>query len=279
MYPTLIEWGWFKIHSYGFMLMVAFAVGVLFSLKRAERYGIEREHIMDVALYILIAAIVGARLMFVLLDLLNGSTAYLREPLLIFKTWRGGLSFHGGFLGGLIAGVIYCRRHGISPLVLGDVAAPGVALGYAIARIGCLLHGCCYGTPTDLPWALRFPLEGHRDQLTPPSHPTQIYSSVGGLIVCGLLLWLERWRDFPGYLFYLFIILYSVERFIVECFRKGATARVLVAGLTEAQAASLAILLVTGILFLRGRGAKKVPTATSKSPPPRQKNRRRRRKT
>jgi phosphatidylglycerol:prolipoprotein diacylglycerol transferase len=137
---------------------------------------------------------------------------------------------------------------------MGDVVAPGVALGYAIGRVGCFLNGCCYGGPTDLPWACRFhdpPITG---PLTPPSHPTQIYASIINLGVFYLLLRIFRRQRVTGQVLWSYIVFYAVYRFGIEFLRAGVTAQVAAAGLTQAQWASIGMLLAGGaVLFWLSR--------------------------
>jgi len=273
------KWGALPVHAYGLMLMLAFLVGLLVARKRAPAYGVDPEGLIDLTLYILVAAIIGSRLLYVILDLAKGSADYAQDPWLIFKTWKGGLSFHGGLLGGVIAGVLFARRHQIPPWRLADVLAPGLGLAYAVARVGCLLNGCCYGRPTDLPWAIVF-VDPYTHEHSPPSHPTQIYSMIGGLTIFGLLLLLGRVQLrrglFEGLLACSFLILYSIERAIVEIWRAGVSAvwvplvqigdRPL--GLTQAQLASLLIALVAlGVLIFLGRRSSHAPALERRAPP------------
>jgi len=182
MHSILFRIGPFPIYSYGFMLMLAFLAATAVAARLGRQRGIQPESIFDLTAFILVSAIIGARALYVAL----GWSYFQEHPDRIWRLWEGGLSFHGGLVGGLLAGIVYCRRRGLSFLRMGDVVAPGVALGYSIGRIGCFLNGCCYGGPTNLPWACRFhdpPITG---PLTPPSHPTQIYASIVNLGVQAL---------------------------------------------------------------------------------------------
>jgi phosphatidylglycerol:prolipoprotein diacylglycerol transferase len=246
MRSTLFHLGPIPVHAYGFMLMLGFAAGLALALRQAPRYRFDPEKLIDLTLFALVASIVGARLVYVLLDLPRNAGDYVKDPWLLFKTWKGGLAFHGGLGGGILAMLFFCRRQEIPWRRLADALAPSVALGYAITRIGCFLNGCCHGRPTDLPWAVSF-LDPLTHQRTPPSHPTQIYSLLALLAACGLLLWLRDRRPFEGFLAVGFLALYSMERFLVEFLRadlptQTVSARVTFTGLTQAQIASLIIL-------------------------------------
>ena len=138
---------------------------------------------------------------------------------------------------------------------MADMAAPGLALGYGIARFGCLLNGCCYGSPTDLPWAMRFPLWPDSAIMTDPSHPTQVYSALGSFLVLAVLLLVRNRLKVRGQLFLLYLMLSAPVRGVVEIFREGYTARALVGSITEAQVASAAIFAAALVGFvLLGRG-------------------------
>jgi len=172
--------------------------------------------------------------------------------------WRqGGLSFHGGLLGGVLAGLLLAHRRRVSVWALGDMAAPGLALGYGIGRFGCFLNGCCYGGPTSLPWGVHFPLfpDFPIYIATDPSHPTQIYSALGSFVILSVLLWARRRLPVRGQLFLLYLALYSVMRAGIEVLRKGYTAWPLFDGVTQAQVASAVIFFgaAAGLFWLLRR--------------------------
>jgi phosphatidylglycerol:prolipoprotein diacylglycerol transferase len=245
MHSILLKVGPFTIYSYGFMLMLAFLAGTLVATRLARRSGIPSETILDLTAYILLAAIVGSRLFYVALQ-----WGYFRDHLAeIPKIWTGGLTFHGGLLGGILVGAWFCWRRRQPFLLLADILTPSVALGYALGRIGCFLNGCCYGAPTSLPWACQFhdpPVSG---PLTPPSHPTQIYASLINLGIFAILWQIARRKRSDGQVFFSYLVLYSIYRFGIEFLRKGYTADVLGAGLTQAQVVSL-LIAALGIALL-----------------------------
>jgi phosphatidylglycerol:prolipoprotein diacylglycerol transferase len=213
MKPILLQINGFAIHSYGLMLAVAFIVGIIGARKTLRDQGGNPDSIVDLGIWILIGAIIGARLAYVVTEY----RYFLMNPLEIIKINSGGLAFHGGLIGGFLAGIWYTGSHQLETWKIADIVTPYVALGYAIVRVGCLLNGCCYGLPTSVPWALRCAANDATLR-----HPTQIYSMLGSLTLFFILRALRQHRQFPGFLFFLYIVLYSVLRFGVEYFREGA---------------------------------------------------------
>jgi phosphatidylglycerol:prolipoprotein diacylglycerol transferase len=230
------------------MLMLGFVAGILLSRREARRLGLSPDLPLDLGIWVLVAAVASARGLFVALNWAD----FAPRPLEVLYVWReGGLSFHGGLLGGVLAALVFARTRRMSFWTIADVVTPGLALGYGIARFGCFLNGCCYGAPTDLPWGVRFPTATLPME---PRHPTQIYSAIGSFAILGVLLAVRRRLVVPGQLFLVYLMLYSPMRAAVEILRKGYTATVLFDGVTEAQVASAIIFVAAAIGFaLRGR--------------------------
>ncbi len=213
MRPVLFSIFGLPIYSYGFLLAVAFLVAIIGLGKSGKRYAITYENIIDLATWALIGAIIGARLAYVMTEY----RYFLNSPWWeIFRVSSGGLAFHGGLIGGFLAGYGYTRYKKISTWKLADLVAPFIALGYSIVRIGCFLNGCCYGKITNVAWALR--CEANDTALR---HPTQLYSMLGSFILFLILRRLRNHKQFDGFLFLLYIGLYSMMRFIVEIFRES----------------------------------------------------------
>jgi phosphatidylglycerol---prolipoprotein diacylglyceryl transferase len=247
MYPTLFHIGSIPVRSYGTMVIVGFLLALWRTMKVCERRmktepegsprRVPPENIFDLGLLCLLFGLLGARLLFVLLDW----KAFVKNPLSLFQLWEGGLSLHGSLIGGILVLAVYSRRKRFSLAVLGDLAAPAFFLAYAFGRVGCFLNGCCYGAACSLPWAVQFPDENHPGQLTPPSHPIQLYATVISLLIFAFLV---RWESRPyrdGELFWGGIGLYGIYRGAVEFLRVGATSTVLIPGtpLTETHLISL----------------------------------------
>ena len=233
-----------EIKAYGTMLIVAFAAGAWFVSRYGDRRVLLPAEVVDMAVWALIGAILGSRIIFVALDW----PTYAARPQHILNVWEGGLSFHGGLLGAMLAGLLFAHLRHKSFLRMADLCAPGIALGYAFARIGCFLNGCCHGHPSNLPWAMVFP---HGEINDRPVHPTQLYALVASLAIMWCLIRLRPVLRFKGEVFAAYLFLYSIARFLLEFTRAGATGKYLEgsAGLTVGQFASIWIALL-GLLYV-----------------------------
>ncbi len=215
MYPILFRIGPLTIHTYGLMLAIAFLTGISLAVRQAKVEGEDPQKIFDLCFYLVLAAILGARLLFVAVNY----RFYLDNPLQIIKLWKGGLVFYGGLIGALVTGAWYMKRHQLPLWKITDILAPSIALGQAIGRLGCFAAGCCYGKQTDVAWAVTFT---DLYSLAPTGitrHPTQLYSSGVALIIFIILLLIYRFRKFSGQVFWSYVVLYSVGRFILEFWR------------------------------------------------------------
>jgi phosphatidylglycerol:prolipoprotein diacylglycerol transferase len=215
MHPILVHFGSFTLYTYGFFLAMGFLAAIWFSKRNARFYDLKPDDISDLFFVILISGIVGARLLYVIINFDD----FKASPLDIFKLWNGGLVFFGGFMGAVAASIVTLRIKKLPFFKTADTIAPGVALGHGIGRLGCFFAGCCYGRQCDLPIAVQF---SHPDSLAPlhvPLHPTQIYMVAANLILFFILIFIQRRKRFHGMIFLSYIILYSVFRFIIEFFR------------------------------------------------------------
>lgn len=243
MYPILFKIGPLALRSWGFMLLIGFVLGYWLAVKRAEKYNIPKAVLLDLALYLLLAGIIGGRLVYVLLNI----NFYAHNPLQIIAIWNGGLSFYGSLGAGVLTTIVFCRRRGISFFRIADLLTPSLALGYAFGRIGCFLNGCCYGVPTNLPWGVRFPGVFFGE----PVHPVQLYASASNFLFMFVLLWFDKRKKAEGHTFALYMMLYSFYRGLAEILRKGATAQTLFDGITQGQVASVVLFFIGVYLWLR----------------------------
>lgn len=220
MYPILFNVGDWPVYSYGVLLAAAYLIGLQLAVVRARRAGIDPAKVMDLGIYLIIAALVGAKLMLIAVDF----DYFRQQPRELLSLVRAGGVFYGGLIGAVAVGFFLVRRYKLNIWSTGDLMAPGIALGHVVGRFGCLLAGCCYGRPTDVGWAITFtnPVANSNvgTPLNIPLHPTQMYDAGAELLILGVLLLTERkGKPFAGRTFWLYIGLYAISRFIIEYFR------------------------------------------------------------
>ncbi len=244
MYPIVFHIGSFAVHSYGVMMALAFLAGLWTATLRARREKISGERVADVTLWLMVGAILGARIVYV--------TTYWKQEFAdqpfseIFMIQHGGLVYYGGLIGATIAGMIYIHWKKMPLWKTADVFAPSIALGSVFGRIGCLLNGCCYGRACSLPWAISFPADNPLHPPTTPVHPTEIYDALLNLVLYVFLAWLFRRKKFDGQIFATYLIIYAVFRSIVEYFRGDYPPDHVhfTFGLTSAQLVSVPIFII-----------------------------------
>ncbi|MES1204587.1 MAG: prolipoprotein diacylglyceryl transferase [Pseudomonadota bacterium] len=267
MRPTLLtlRFGQHELglHAYGVLVAVGFAVGIWLFWREGRRQGLDGGRLLDLSFWSIVVGLVGSRVAFVALNLrefgdacfglgadaggrLSGCTAVLRF-------WEGGLVFYGGIIATGLVVLLFCRREGWSFWRLGDLAAPTLAIGHVLGRIGCFLAGCCFGKTCPAPFGVSFPMPSVAyqelqavgvvsagDARTPTLHATQLYEAAGELAIFGLLLLLRRkWRagaggddragghqdQRGGLLLLTYAACYATLRFLIEMFRGDASRR------------------------------------------------------
>ena len=220
MHPILFDFGPYKVPAYGAALAIAFIASSWLGIRRGEQLGLSTRALADLGLVIFAASLVGSRLLFALQqrEILSAPLARWPELLNPIPATIGpgtpGLSMTGGVLLALAASLLVLWLRGLPVLRYADVAAPSVALGESITRIGCFLNGCCAGTPCSLPWCVRFPLGNE------PVHPTQLYASLAALLLFVGLLALARRRPTPGTVTAVWLLGASAGRALVDVFRE-----------------------------------------------------------
>jgi phosphatidylglycerol:prolipoprotein diacylglycerol transferase len=220
MHPILFEIGGFPVYTYGLLLAAAYLLGLQFALIRARSRGLDANRVMDLGIWIIVSALVGAKLLLLIIDF----DKFSGNPEELLNLARSGGVFYGGLIAAVAVALWYLRRHRMPIWTVTDVFAPGIALGHVIGRLGCLFAGCCFGRPTDVPWAITFHNEfAARNVGTPlgiPLHPTQLYEAGAELLILLFLLATERrGRPFPGRTFWSYMLLYGISRFIIEFYR------------------------------------------------------------
>jgi phosphatidylglycerol:prolipoprotein diacylglycerol transferase len=263
MFPTVLKIGNLHIYSYGVMLFISFVCGIAIVEHRAKRFGVDSKKVTDLALWVLLAVVLGSRLFYVAFHWSEFSSDLIG----IIAFWRGGLAglmFYGGFLGGIIAGFLFVYLNKLPVRKLMDAIAPAVMLGEGFTRIGCFLNGCCFGAPTCSPFGLVFPPNSPAGAtfLGQPIYPTQLYSSAAGFVLFLFALWIEKRRLKPGVLAAILLIIYSLFRFGIDFVRYYENSanlwgnQIVALGLT-----ALGVVLL--ILFLRWPGKGTSTSASS----------------
>ncbi len=219
MYPELFKVGPFTVYTYGVLLAASYLLGLRLAMSRAKQWGLDPNRVLDLGIYIIIAALVGAKLLLLIVDF-----DQFKDPAELLNLARLGGVFYGGLILAVAVAFWYIARHRMPFWTTCDVFAPGIALGHVTGRLGCLAAGCCYGKPTDLPWGIVFTnplaLANVGTPLGIPLHPTQIYEAGASLLILVVLLVSEkRGPRFAGRTFWSYMFLYAVMRYIIEIYR------------------------------------------------------------
>src|SRR4051812_29218708 len=220
MHPILLDLGPATIYTYGVLLAAAYLLGLKLAMARAHARGLDSARVLDLGIYIIISALLGAKLLLVVTDF----RTFVNDPSELITLARSGGVFYGGLILAVSVALWYIRKIGLPLWTTCDVFAPGIALGHVVGRVGCLFAGCCFGKPTTRPWGITFtdPFAAANvgTPLGVPLHPTQLYEAGAELVILLVLLWTERkGRPFAGRTFWLYMLLYAVSRFIIEFFR------------------------------------------------------------
>jgi len=223
MYPELFNIGPFAIRSYGVMLAISFFFGVYYVSRIAKRENKDFGIYLTLAYIMVFAGIIGARISYVLFHLEEFSGHWTRSfnPFGSDQIGIAGLNLYGGVILAVVCSYIYLKIKKISVLETFDVFAPTIGLGLAITRIGCFFNGCCFGTPTDLPWGIEFPEYSIPWYIFGAQHihPSQIYSSLYGLGLFLFLHWRLKKRLFFGQVVALMFMIEAVFRYAIEYVR------------------------------------------------------------
>jgi phosphatidylglycerol:prolipoprotein diacylglycerol transferase len=259
VYPELFSIGPITVYSYGVLLAASYLLGLWLAMRRAKQWGLDPSRVLDLGIYIIIAALIGAKLLLLVVDF----DQFSRSTADLLSLARSGGVFYGGLILAVAVAFWYVIKHRLPLWTTCDVFAPGIALGHVTGRLGCLAAGCCYGRPTDLPWGLTFtnPLAAANvgTPLGIPLHPTQVYEAGAELLILILLLATERrGRYFPGRTFWAYMFLYAVSRFVIEIYRGDPRGEVLGMSTSQFISVILAPLSLAMLVWLR-RGSPETP--------------------
>jgi phosphatidylglycerol:prolipoprotein diacylglycerol transferase len=245
MYPKILDVGPVTIHTYGLLLAAAFIVGIWIASRNAKKEGINPDSIWNLGLIVIFSALLGSKLLLLLSDFHHYSENF--REIFSLSTLRSSGIYYGSLLLALGSAAWFIFKKRLPAWTLADAAAPGIAAGEAIAKLGCLSAGCCYGKPTTLPWGIKFTSQYAYDNvdvpLNIPLHPTQIYESLGALCLFLFLMWRLSRKHIAGQVIVEYLALYSLLRFVVEFFRGDERGFVLYGLLSTSQLVALLILL------------------------------------
>lgn len=264
MYPEIFHISF--LHTYGVLVALAFLAGLAITTRLGKSAGLNAEAVTNLAVYCALAAIVGAKLMMFLVDF----RYYSDHPDEVFSlsTLQAGGVFYGGLLAALGLAAWYMRRSRLPVLRTADVFAPGIALGHGIGRLGCFSAGCCWGVECHLPWAVTFtnPVANQLVgvPLRVPLHPTQLYESFAEFAIFGLLFWRFRKPHLPGTIISLYLVLYSMARFVVEFFRFHEQGNLWGGPLDASQWISIALCLSGALYLITNRQPPALETAATR---------------
>jgi phosphatidylglycerol:prolipoprotein diacylglycerol transferase len=255
MYPVLFEiglgrFGSFTVGTYGLFYALGFLAALRLGVACAKREGIETGRIVDLGIVALVAGFLGAKVLLYVVDF----RYYLEHPFEMVRSLRSAGVFYGGFLGATLASVWYIRRHDLPLGRVTDLAAPSMAIGQAIGRIGCFAAGCCYGRACDLPWAVTF-TDPDAFRLTGAPlgvavHPTQIYHALADLLILALTVVALRRRTRPGQVFWIYVLSYATLRYVVEFYRGDAARGLFLDGRFSTSQILSAVAAVTAAIAL-----------------------------
>jgi phosphatidylglycerol:prolipoprotein diacylglycerol transferase len=221
VFPRLFEIGGFGLPTYGALVALGVLVGLWISVRNSRKQGINPENAWDFGIAVVLAGIVGSKVLYILVDW----HTYAEHPREIFSlaTLQAGGVFSGGLIASFAVAAWFLRKHHMPALATCDAFSPGLAMGHAIGRLGCFAAGCCWGKPTHHFWGVTFtnPLANQLvgTPLNEALEPTQLFESAVELSIFFVLTWLLRRRKFDGQVFGGYLFLYGIARFFLEFLR------------------------------------------------------------
>ena len=263
MHPILFEIPQFEIgpwligplpvRMYGLMIGIGFILGMYLASKQAKKERVNPDRILDMGIYLFLAAIVGSRAAYVLINMQEFSW----NPLDVFAVWKGGLVFYGGLLAAVPTGIWYVKKNKLSVWKIADIVAPSIALGHGFGRLGCFFAGCCYGVKWSGQFCITFTDPYSLAPLGVPLFPTQLAEAGGEFLIFAALLLVRRYKKFNGQIFWLYPLLYAILRSVIETFRGDAARGLYFGGAVSTSQLISAIMFAVSLFMLWKLGRKK----------------------
>jgi phosphatidylglycerol:prolipoprotein diacylglycerol transferase len=269
VHPVLIDLGFLRIPTYGVLLYSGIVLAIFLASRRARLVGLSSTHVMDLAAWVVLCGLAGAKILLVITD-----PSYLTSLSGVWGLLRAGGVFYGGLVAALGAAVVLLRRFKLPFFPVADVLAPSVALGHFFGRLGCFSAGCCYGRSCGAPWGVVFthPLaaEISGTPLGVPLHPTQLYEAAFNLANYAFLAWLFRRRPPAGSVLGAYMMSYGVARFVIEFFRGDPDRGFVLGGALSTSQAIAAVMVPLGMGILvwaqKRQGTARRAQGTGKKP-------------
>ena len=262
MFPQLFHFGSFAVPTYGVLVATGVLVGLWISVRNSARQGIKPENAWDLGIAVVLAGILGSKILYILVDW----HTYAQHPGAIFSlaTVQAGGVFSGGLIAGFSIAAWFVRKHHMPALATCDAFAPGLALGHAIGRLGCFAAGCCYGKETSHWWGVTFTSPVAAANAGTPLgralEPTQLIESAAELLIFFLLTWMFSRKKFDGQILGTYFFVYGIARFLIEFLRDdpGRGGPYFSGLLSGTQLISIGLVLVGGLLWYLRPAAKVV---------------------
>jgi phosphatidylglycerol:prolipoprotein diacylglycerol transferase len=259
MHPILFHFGGIPIYTYGVLVATGVLTSLWYGRRQAPHAGVDPDKLWNMGIYFVLAALISAKVWLIL----SAWDYYMANPREIFSlaTFQSGGTFYGGVVGANIMIILYAHFQKMPYLPTLDVVGASLPIGHAIGRLGCFFAGCCYGRPTTMPWGVTFTNPAAEQLAGTPLgvhiHPTQLYEALLEFLNFLFLIWLGKRQTFRGQIFGAYIILYGIERGIIEFFR-GDPGRTMMFHDTVSlmQLVSVGLILLGSFLWWRGLNGK-----------------------
>jgi phosphatidylglycerol:prolipoprotein diacylglycerol transferase len=214
MSTLLLKISQLSIFVYGFFIALSLVIAIILAKRAAQRSGVDQEKILNLCFYLLLAAIFGARLIYVFLN----PEKFLADPLEILKIWKGGLVFCGGIMTALATGLIYAKKVNLPGWKTADILIPSIVIGHGLSKLGCFFAGCRLGKLYDLPWAVSLIQPESIISRGAPLQPAHLYAALNSLLIFSILLLLRRYKKFDGQLLWVCVLLYGIAGLLIGIF-------------------------------------------------------------
>lgn len=254
MPPFLVKINYFSLFIFGLFLAVSFVVAIIMVKDESRRTGCDPDRMQDLCFWLLVAAIIGSRLLYVVAN----PTEFVADPLEVLRIWNGGIAYYGGIIAAVIIGIVFINKMRMPLGRTFDTLTPAITIGHFFGWLGCFFSGSCWGYPSDLPWLVKIASPDAVASPTASLHPTSLYLATSHLVIFCILLFFKERRRFSGQMFWLYAMLYGISRFLIEALlgNKGEPAAVVDLSVRPVTSLSVAITALAMLIYLN-RNAKR----------------------